>query len=257
MDIVWENKSENIIKVEKLIQNAVDMKIDCLLFPEMSLSGFSMNTQKIGEKEDVIDTIKQIKALCLKYDLFLGIGYAENGIDKAFNKYAIINNQGTIIANYTKIHPFSYGEESIYYAGGDKVEYCDINEVKTTPFICYDLRFPEIFQIASAKAQLITIAANWPIQRRDHWITLLQARAIENQCYIAGVNRVGFANKINYSGDSMIINPYGEIISDNIDGEGIVSAEIDIRIVSQYREKFRLKTDRREKLYTKLQQFPI
>lgn len=252
MDIIWENKEENIRKAEIMIQKAVDSKIEYLLFPEMSLTGFSMNTKEIGENISELKTIKKFSEFSMKYNIFLGVGYVEKGSNKSFNKFAIINNKGTIVANYAKIHPFSFGEESIYYEGGKKIEYCIIKDIVTTPFICYDLRFSEIFQISSLKSQLITIAANWPIERREHWITLLKARAIENQCYIAGINRIGQANGLNYSGDSMIINPYGVIISDYLEGEGIVSAEIDKDIVEKYREDFSVKKDRRLELYKQL-----
>lgn len=252
MDIVWENKEENTIKIENLIQKAVQKDIDCLLFPEMSLTGFSMNTEKIGENSENFKIIEKISKVCAHYNIFVGIGYADKSDTKSLNKYAVISNKGEIVAEYAKIHPFSFGEESIYYKGGEKIEYCMIKDIQTTPFICYDLRFPEIFQIASKKSQLITIAANWPADRREHWITLLKSRAIENQCYIAGVNRFGQANGLYYNGDSMIVNPYGEIISDNLVGEGIVSAEIDNELVLKYRDEFRLKDDRREELYKQL-----
>lgn len=252
MDIIWEKKDENIKKAEKMIKKAVELKLDCLLFPEMSLTGFSMNTNQIGEMEGELITIKKFSEFCLQYNIYIGIGYVEKGIKKAFNRYAIINNKGVIVSNYAKIHPFSYGEESIYYTGGEKIEFCTIKDVITTPFICYDLRFPEIFQISSIKSHLITIAANWPVERREHWITLLKARAIENQCYIAGVNRFGQANGCYYNGDSIIINPYGEVVSEHIVGEGIVSAQIESSIVAKYREEFKLKDDRRIELYKQL-----
>lgn len=252
MDIIWENKEENGIKIEKLILEATQKNIECLLFPEMTLTGFSMDTEKIGESYNNLRTIGIVSKLCTHYNIFVGIGYVEKSKTKSLNKYAVISDKGEIVADYAKIHPFSAGEESIYYDGGVKIEYCNIKDIQTTPFICYDLRFPEIFQIASKKSQLITIAANWPVERREHWIALMKARAIENQCYIAGVNRFGQANGLYYNGNSMIINPFGEIISDNLVGEGIVSAEIDKELVTKYRKEFRLKEDRREELYKQL-----
>jgi omega-amidase len=257
MNMVWERKEENILKAEQMIKKAAQEQIDYFIFPEMSLTGFSMNTVLIGESNSESQSVQIFSEFCRKYNLVLGIGYVERGIDKAYNRFAVINSLGEVIANYAKIHPFSYGEESNYYIGGDKIEYCKVKDFTTSPFICYDLRFPEIFQIASKKAQLISVAANWPIERREHWITLLRARAIENQCYIAGVNRVGEGNKISYGGDSMIINPYGEVISLNVEGEGLVSAEIDINAVMKYRENFRLKEDRREELYQVLGRSPL
>jgi predicted amidohydrolase len=132
-----------------------------------------------------------------------------------------------------------------------------MNDIIVSPFVCYDLRFPELFQIASRKAHLITIAASWPAERKEHWITLLKARAIENQCYIAGVNRIGEGNKVQYEGNSIIVNPYGEIISEAILGEGIVSANVETSAVEKYRKDFPLKKDRRVELYKQLGDFPM
>ncbi len=252
LDIIWENKEENIVKAEKMIQSAAESNLQCLLFPEMSLTGFSMNINGIGENAGKSSTIEIFSRFCTKYDIILGVGYVEKGNPKSYNKYAIINNKGEIIANYAKIHPFSFGEESFYYTGGESIEYCRIENIMTTPFICYDLRFPEIFQIASKHSYLITVASNWPIERREHWITLLKARAIENQCYIAGVNRIGQGNGLCYGGDSVIIDPYGVIVSELVEGEGIATAEIDISLVENYRKNFRLKEDRKLELYKHL-----
>lgn len=240
-----------------MIKNAVKKKTDYLLFPEMSLTGFSMNTSFIGEELNKSKTLKVFTEFGKKYDIFLGIGYVEKRKEKAFNRYAVINPEGKVLIDYAKIHPFSYGEEGIYYAGGSKIEHVKIKDVQTVPFICYDLRFPEIFQMASKDSHFITVAANWPKQRREHWITLLKARAIENQCYIAGVNRVGHGNGLEYSGDSIIIDPYGEIISENIEGEGIVNADIDVSVVLSYRDNFHLKEDRKEQLYMQLFRRPV
>lgn len=257
MDIVWENKEENIKKAEQMIIDAVKIETDFLLFPEMSLTGFSMNVNLIGEERDKSNTLDIFKAFGKKYAIFIGIGYVEKRKEKAFNRYAIISPEGEVVIDYAKIHPFSYGEEGIYYAGGSKIEQVKIKDVQTAPFICYDLRFPEIFQIASRASLFITVAANWPKQRREHWITLLKARAIENQCFIAGVNRVGYGNGLEYSGDSMIISPYGEILSKKIEGEGIVSADIDISVALSYRNDFCLKKDRKEPLYLQLFHRPV
>lgn len=257
MDLVWENKEENIKKAEQMIIDAVKKQIDYLLFPEMSLTGFSMNVNVIGEKKDKSETLEVFSEFGKRYNVFIGIGYVEKRKEKAYNRYAIINPNGEVLIDYAKIHPFSYGEEGIYYTGGSKIEKADIKGVQTVPFICYDLRFPEVFQIASKDSCFITIAANWPKQRREHWITLLKARAIENQCYIAGVNRVGIGNGLEYSGDSMIISPYGEILSKKIEGEGIISADIDVTFALSYRNDFCLKKDRKEQLYLQLFHRPV
>ncbi|WP_099468292.1 carbon-nitrogen family hydrolase [Konateibacter massiliensis] len=256
-DIIWENKEANYNKAELFIKEAAASGIEYLLFPEMSFTGFSMNTDKIGEMSAKKTTIEQFSSFSRKYKLYLGIGYVEKRENNSLNRFAVIDPSGKVIADYAKIHPFSYGEESLYYVGGEEIQYATIENMMTAPFICYDLRFPEIFQQASKTAQLITVAANWPKERRAHWLALLKARAIENQCYIAGVNRVGQGNGVEYSGDSLIISPYGEVLAELGNEEGIISAEIDQAVAEEYRRHFKLKKDRREELYGRFFQSPV
>ncbi len=156
------------------------------------------------------------------------------------------------LVNYTKIHPFSFGSETKFYESGNEIKLFNAFDFTIAPFICYDLRFPEIFQIASKTATLITVASTWPMKRREHWITLLKARAIENQCYIAGINRAGEENGLIYSGDSMIIDPLGNIISSLYMEEGLVIADILQDDVIKIRERFKLKEDRKDSLYCNL-----
>lgn len=255
MDIVWEDKKVNLLKVKSLAKMSKEKNIDLLLFPEMSLTGFSMNIDMISEYKDnahTTETIENIRKIAKNNEINIGFGYVEGNKTnnkKAFNKYAIAGSDGRILTDYAKIHPFSYGAESLFYTGGDSIKYCKIKEFTVSSFICYDLRFPEIFQKASQNAGLITIAANWPSVRIEHWLTLCKARAIENQCYIAAVNRCGMGNGLKYNGNSLIISPQGEILNNLSEEEEIISADIDYCQVEQYRKEFPLKADRRQDLY--------
>ena len=249
LDITWEDKTENRETALQFIKQAATEKVDMILFPEMALTGFSMNTSLIGELND--ETKEFFKEMSSKFNISIGFGYVE-GTSNSKNKYSVVSPSGSELVNYTKIHPFSYGEETQFYQSGKVVEFFNAFGFTITPFICYDLRFPEIFQIASKTATLITVAANWPLERREHWITLLKSRAIENQCYIAGINRVGEGNELNYSGDSMIIDPLGNILSSLYMEDGLIVADIFQEEVTQIRETFRLKEDRKEELYCNL-----
>ncbi|MEG0772781.1 nitrilase-related carbon-nitrogen hydrolase [Clostridium sp.] len=287
-NIIWEDKKSNLNIVEAFIKQASKEKVDLILFPEMSLTGFTTEVEKCGEpsvlnsldNESItsnlklecegnnstlgnsnisannnINTINKVKALAVKFSINIGIGYIEKQLEslKGKNNYVLISKTGAILSNYSKIHPFTFGKESSHYSGGDTIKTAWINEFNICTFICYDLRFPEIFQIASKKAELITVAANWPSSRKEHWITLLKARAIENQCYIAGINRVGSGDGLDYSGNSLIIDPMGNVVSSALDGmEGLIIGELDLDLVKSLREKFPLKNDRRENLYTEL-----
>lgn len=246
LDIAWEDKTVNKETAVQFIKHAVSENVNMILFPEMALTGFSMNTSLIGENNN--ETKKFFMEMSSEFNILIGFGYVE-GTSSSKNKYSVVSPGGEELVNYTKIHPFSFGTETKFYQSGNQINIFSAFDFTISPFICYDLRFPEVFQIASKTATLITVAANWPIERREHWITLLKARAIENQCYIAGVNRIGEGNGLNYSGDSMIVDPLGNVISSLYMEEGLVIADICHDDVTQIRENFRLKEDRKERLY--------
>ena len=247
IDIAWEDKEKNKLKCIEYIAKAKKQGVDFLVFPEMTLTGFSMNVNKIGEQDN--ETVKWFGGKAKEYGLYIGFGYVQTAGDKGENRFSIVSLSGEEICNYTKIHPFSFGEESKHYQGGTQINLTEIAGFKAAPFVCYDLRFPEVFQVASSEASLIVVIANWPKSRKEHWIALLKARAIENQCYIAGINRVGKGNGVDYSGDSMIIDPLGNIITEAHDVEELLIASLQVEEVIKLRENFKLKEDRKERLY--------
>jgi predicted amidohydrolase len=247
IDIVWENISENMKKIEQFVKEASVNNVELVLFPEMSLTGFTMDVNKLLLPEE--EVIKWISQIAVNNNINIGLGFAVKVDEKGKNKYVIVSEQGDILAMYTKIHPFSYsGEENKYYKGNE-ICTCKIKEFQITPFICYDLRFPEIFQIASKKSQIITVAASWPKSREEHWITLLKARAIENQCYVVGINRIGFGDGLEYSGKSIFVNPDGKILNEVNSKEMLIIEDLKIRAIEEVKERFDIKKDRREELY--------
>ncbi len=248
MNMSFEDKPVNFKKCISFLKQAKEKSVDLILFPEMSLTGFSMNVELIGEENN--EAINWLKKHAIEFGFFIGLGHVDKANNKGLNKFTIVSPEGKIACSYTKIHPFSFSLEDKFYEGGEEIVYTEIKGLNVAPFICYDLRFPEIFQIASKKANLIIVAANWPKLRRDNWITLLKARAVENQCYVAGVNAVGVINGLEYSGDSMIIDPTGRIIAEASDKEQLIIANINIEEVVSYRNSFPLKQDRKEALYS-------
>lgn len=251
MNIDFENKTANKEKCIAFLREAKEKSVDFIVFPEMSLTGFSMKVQLIGEEDNV--TIAWLKKQAVKFGLYIGLGHVVKNAGKGLNKFTIVSPEGKEVCSYAKIHPFSYSSEDKFYEGGTEIIHTNIKDFTVSPFICYDLRFPEIFQIASKEAQLIVVAANWPKSRRDNWITLLKARAVENQCYVAGVNAVGNIDSIDYSGDSIIVDPIGRIIAEASGGEELVAGDISISEVTRYRKNFPVKQDRKEALYSALQ----
>lgn len=247
----WEDKDLNKIKCERFIQEASANCADFIVFPEMTLSGFSMNVEEIAERAEESATLFFFKKMSRIYDMTIGFGYAEKTEGKARNKMIVVQN-GRIILDYTKLHPFSMGEEGQYFEGGTKLSAMTVGGVNFGAFVCYDLRFPEIFTASARFVHAILVIANWPASRDDHWRALLKARAIETQCYIIGVNCVGEIDGIKYRGSSMILDPYGVQITPDMATEGIIIGDIDPYLVEEYRKDFPVLADRRPEFYREL-----
>ncbi len=254
--IYWEDKIQNIEVARTYINQASVAGVDLILFPEMSFTGFSMNLPVVEEtmENGAYYTVSEVKKMSIAHSIHVGFGWVRKGSDAAENHYTIINPKGEVISDYIKIHPFSYSKENLYFKQGDHLGLCKIKDQWVSTFICYDLRFPEIFQAASKKAEIIVVAANWPETRKDHFSTLLKARAIENQCYIVACNCVGQMNHDYYSGNSSIIAPDGTIVNTMEDKEGLIIEELSMN-VKEYRKSFPVKQDRQESLYHQLQSF--
>ncbi|MGN1318890.1 MAG: nitrilase-related carbon-nitrogen hydrolase [Lachnospirales bacterium] len=248
LNIVWENKKANVEKVDKFCNLAKNKNSHIIFFPEMSLTGFSLEVNRTKENGESINIIKNIAK---KYNIAIGFGWVKDCGLKGENVYTIINQNGEVISEYTKIHPFSFSGEDKYFNKGDKLSVFNFMGFNIGSLICYDLRFPEIFQALSKNCHLIVVPACWPEKRSDHFKTLLKARAIENQCYILGVNCVGDVGGLYYSGDSMIINPEGKIIDCLSNKEGLILADID-NDVDVFRNLFPTKKDRQPNLYRQL-----
>jgi len=268
MDIIWEDREKNKAVCERLIREAAMHQAELIIFPEMTLTGFTMNPEKYSDGHKMRDSCKEPNSgkepdgteeffcsLSVKYGIAVLFGYIEEKENNYYNMLELADGR-EILMKYAKIHPFSYGEESRHYSGGNSIGSACLHEICMGGFICYDLRFPEIFQISSRKNEFICVIANWPESRIEHWKTLLQARAIENQCFIAGVNRTGQGNGIYYPMSSMAFDPYGRRIDyKEIKTEtesGLLYADIKAETVRQYRREFPVKEDRRENLYKEL-----
>lgn len=217
LDIAWENPAANYEKIRQLIAPIAPGTL--VVLPEMCLTGFTMS--------DVSDTGAGIAELSKGLRILAGI--------KRNNRNeAVLFDNGREVARYAKMHPFKLAGESVIPGTAPVV--VDCGEFKLAPIVCYDLRFPEIFR--SVKANLFAVIANWPTARLDHWLTLLKSRAIENQAYVIGVNRCGRDPNADYPGRSQIISPRGEILADAGNGEGVVTATLDLPALESYRRDF-------------------
>ncbi|WP_145075730.1 carbon-nitrogen family hydrolase [Poriferisphaera corsica] len=252
-DIAWEDREMNYERVEALLdERCGEIKKGAMVcLPEMFSTGFSLKVNKTAEGDEVV-TEKFMKRLARKYEVYMMGGLVErdprpNGNRKGLNLCVVMNPEGEEVCRYTKIHPFSYGQETDFYNSGDEVVTFKWGELTVAPFVCYDVRFPEIFRHGAAKgAEVITVIANFPEKRIAHWVTLNQARAIENQAIVVAVNRVGDDPFLAYNGRSLVIDALGEIRADGGEDEGLVMWDIDLDVLDEYRGRFPALRDMRE-----------
>lgn len=240
LNIIWEDKKANLAKAEMFIKEAVLKESDLVVFPEMFSTGFSMNVPVIGEAEDGATDIF-LSGLAKSYGVNLLAGFAVSraGEDKGRNTAVAYGRKGELLTRYTKIHPFSFAGEDLYYRPGTDTVIFNIDGVPCSIFICYDLRFPEIFREVATDVRMIFVPANWPSERKEHWEALLRARAIENLCFIIGVNRTGKdGNGLSYPGASHIFGPLGNDICCGGEDDELLICEVNPEEVSEVRLKF-------------------
>jgi len=237
LDIVWEDKAANFATVRRWLRQAALPQPSLVVLPEMFATGFSMNAAKVAENPGG-STEQFLAETAREHKICLIAGAAMRGRDgQARNKALIFGRAGELLGFYAKMQLFTPGGESEHYAPGQHTVGCQWEGHTFCPFICYDLRFPELFRQAMAKhhPELFVVIANFPTKRISHWIRLLQARAIENQAYVVGVNRVGQDPYYTYNGHSLIVDPHGEILADAGESEGCVQAELDFAGLREYR----------------------
>ncbi|MBI9070009.1 MAG: hypothetical protein JEY94_00325 [Melioribacteraceae bacterium] len=232
----WEEPANNILNLNKLLENELP-KVDAVIFPEMTLTGFTMESGKFAEEMDGSGT-QFFMNVSRKYKNHFFAGIIEKDDEDLYNSLVHFDN-GLINARYRKIHPFSFVNEQEHYSSSKETVITHINKVKIGLSICYDLRFPELYRAyGKERCEIIINIANWPVTRIDHWKTLLKARAIENQCYIIGVNRVGKDNMAEFNGASAVFDPMGKEVIICTDEEKIFTIEIDLEKTRETRKKF-------------------
>jgi predicted amidohydrolase len=244
-DIVWEKPQENFVQLAPLIERAAAEGARLVVLSETFSTGFSMKTDQTAEPVDgpsvqfLVD-----QARLHKVWLCASVPERVEGAKHPFNQLVVAGPDGST-ARYAKIHPFTYGREHDHYSAGSEFLTVEIEGTRCSFFVCYDLRFADEFWALAEQTDCYVLPANWPASRREHWMTLLRARAIENQAYVVGVNRVGDGGKLHYSGDSMIVDPFGEVIAQAGDGETIVVADVDPDRVRSVRAEYPFLPDRR------------
>lgn len=251
MDIAFGNPKKNFLDAWQYMDEAAKAGADVIVLPEMWNTGYDLN--HLGNLADVNgEHTKQLFTQTAKQYGVNIVGGSVSTIkaDGFYNTMYMANRNGEIVGEYDKAHLFKLMDEHQFMRPGQKVNVFEMDGITCGGVICYDIRFPEWIRTHVLKgAKIMFIPAEWPKSRIDHWQQLLQARAIENQCFIVAVNRVGTDPNNEFNGHSMVIAPWGELLVSNNSEAGIYYANIDLQEVDRVRNTIPIFQDRRKDLY--------
>ncbi|MCL2780557.1 MAG: carbon-nitrogen family hydrolase [Actinomycetia bacterium] len=246
-DIVWEDAPATRARVGPMIERAADAGARLIVLAEMYATGFSMRAERIAEPEGGPNERFLIEH-AVRRGVWVLASIAQRGADGLARNVAVLAAPDGSTHRYVKIHPFTLAGEHEHYVRGEQWRTVDVEGVRVSLFICYDLRFADEFWALAERTDLYVVVANWPTPRREHWRTLLAARAIENQAYVLGVNRVGAAGRdraIGHSGESALLDPMGRALARADDAETVLFGDVDPARVARVRAEFPFLGDRR------------
>ena len=250
MHIELAQPDANLETAIGLVKQASAGHSDLILFPELWSSGYDL---KNAEKYILVNAsiLAVLSGLAVSEKIAIGGSLLEEVAGQFYNTFYLIGKDGQVMAKYSKIHLFRLMNEDRWLHGGNQPQMASFPWGLAGMAICYDLRFPELFRhYALENAKLICLPSEWPSVRIQHWKVLLQARAIENQIFVAAVNSVGHTGKETFGGASAIIAPWGEILAEgNGQDESLLSAEVDFDEVERVRQTIPIFQDRRPDLY--------
>lgn len=250
LDLKPGDTEGNYLKAQEAVRQAANLEADIVLLPELWASGFDLDQIQAYASSLDEGWFTRMRALAMENRIGLGGSLIEESQGHYYNTFVLYDKTGDLLASYRKIHLFQKLQEHIHFSGGEKIVVKDSPWGKIGLAICYDLRFPEIFRSCAVKgAELILLVAEWPRQRIEHWKTLLQARAIENQCFIAAVNKTGTSHGAALGGNSAVINPMGEFLTLGGENAELLQADLYLDEVSKIREWMPVFDDRRTGVY--------
>jgi len=245
----WEDKSTNFAQVEQLLRSKKIEAKSLIVLPESFSTGFSLNTQITAKGEPEV-SMGFLSRIAKQHNCWVIAGLIVKEQNKYFNRLICLSPEGKLIGQYDKIHLISTLGENNAHAAGKECKIFDLGPFTACPIICYDLRFPELFRHGTRMgANLFVVIACWPEVRIQHWTSLLQARAIENQAFVVGLNRTGKEPENIYNGNSIIFGPKGEVIDQLGSKVGILKGLIRVDEVENWRKKFPAQQHKREELF--------
>lgn len=244
-DIVWEDRQATLARLVDPVARAAAGGARLVALTEMFATGFSMRTQHTAEAPDG-PTVTWLHAQASRHGCWVAgsVPIRGAGADLPTNSLFLVGPAGQQ-CRYDKIYPFSYAGEHERFRAGTTGVVVEVEGLRIGLSVCYDLRFAELYWDRAPDVDLELVVANWPAARRHHWRSLIMGRAIENQTYVAAVNRVGDGGSLAYAGDSRIVDPAGEVLAGAAVGETILTAEVDAEVVAATRAAFPFQADRR------------
>lgn len=249
-DIVWGDRDTNFERLAPKVAGAVASGAGLVLLTETFSTGFGFDDPDFVTEPEGGVSSQFLASQAVEHGVWVGGSCAEvrgdNDPDdsRPSNSFVLAGPDGTQ-HRYRKIHPFSHADEQKYVRAGDELVTVDVAGFRVSMFVCYDLRFADEFWQVAEQTDVYLVPANWPGKRREHWMALLRARAIENQAYVVGVNRVGDGSGLAYTGDSQIIDPLGQVLAAGSHTETVLMADLSTREVESTRTHFQFLPDRR------------
>lgn len=256
MDCLLGQPAENFERAEKFVIEAGRRGSDLVVLPELwstayDLENAALHAAPLTQNHEGEGWFGRLAQMARQAGVWLTGSILEASVGRFYNCMTLYSPQGELTGAYRKIHLFRLMQEELYLAPGAETTLLDLPWGKTGLAICYDLRFPELFRrYALDGATLVVIPAEWPHPRREHWRTLLRARAIENQCYIAACNRIGEGKGNRFFGASAVIDPWGETLIQGGETEALLTVTVDLAEVAAARHRIPVFADRRPDLYT-------
>jgi omega-amidase len=253
LDQKWEDKTHNLRRCEELTSCAAAHGVDVVVFPEMTLTGFTMAIELSAEDPDQSQSVAAFGSMAKRHGVHIVAGVVTRVGAKAANSLVVFDRDGVERVRYAKMHPFSFAGEDELFVAGRSLARLEIAGMKVGFTICYDLRFPELYSALAKDCDAVVNIANWPARRETHWKTLLQARAIENQVYMVGVNRTGRdGHGLEYHRSSWVIDANGCFLEPLADEPEISIHKIDRENLLNFRRGFSTRQDRMPDVYKTL-----
>lgn len=249
-DIVWNDRASNFERLAPMISGAVASEAGLVVLTETFSTGFGFDDPDFLTEPEGGPSSQFLSEQARLHGVWVGGSCPEVRADapvddqRPSNCFVLADPDGTQY-RYRKIHPFSFAGEERYVRAGTELITVNVEGFQVSMFVCYDLRFADEFWQLADHTDLYLVPANWPEKRREHWQTLLRARAIENQAYVIGINRVGSGGGLDYSGDSQIVGPHGELLATGSRTETVLLADLSTEHVAATRAQFRFLPDRR------------